>query len=122
MGHVAVYIFHGECFRGVNGYNHRVGVDRQARHKLHFGFEAYRQCIWLCLLCASDLRGAVLACRPFPEHMGPELLLLIIVKVKNHSSNYYRVISSSFTSFPMYTPNDINQHPHPTNTKTTPII
>ena len=122
MGHVVVYIFHGECFGGVNGYNHRVGADRRACHKLHFGFEAYRQRIRLRLLCASDLRGAVLACRPFPERMGPELPSLIIVKVKNHSSNYYRVISSSFTSFPIYTPNDIVRHPHPTNTKTTLII
>ena len=62
MGHVAVYIFHGKCFEGVNGYNHCVGADRQARHKLHFGFEAYHQHIRLRLLCASDLRGAVLAC------------------------------------------------------------
>ena len=122
MGHIAVYIFRGECFGGVNRYNHRMGADRRAQHKLHFGFEAYRQRIRLRLLCASDLRGAVLACRLFPEHMGPELLSLIIVKVKNHSSNSYRVISSSFTSFPMYTPNDIDQRPHPTNTKTTPII
>ena len=122
MGHVAVYVFHGKCFGGVNRYNHRVGTDRRARHKLHFGFEAYHQHIRLCLLCASDLRGTVLACQPFPEHMGPELLLLIIVKVKNHSSNSYRVISSSFTSFPMYTPNDIIRRPHPTNTKTTLIV
>ena len=122
MGHVAVYIFHGKCFRGVNGYNHCVGADRRACHKLHFGFEAYHQRIWLRLLCASDLRGAVLACRPFPERMGPELQSLIIVKVKNHSSNSYRVISSSFTSFPMYTPNDIIRRPHPTNTKTTLIV
>ena len=122
MGHIVVYIFHGECFGGVNGYNHRVGADGQAHHKLHFGFEAYHQRIQLRLLCSSDLRGGVLACRPFPEHMGPELQSLIILKVKNHSSNYYRVISSSVTSFPIYTPNDIVQHPHPTNTKTTLII
>ena len=52
------------------------------RRKLHFGFEAYRRRIRLRLLCASDLRGAALACRPFPERMGPKLRSLVIVKVK----------------------------------------
>ena len=52
------------------------------RRKLHFGFEAYRRRIRLRLLCVSDLRDAVLACRPFPERMGPEPQSLVIVKVK----------------------------------------